>query len=63
MISKENLDKRICDCEEEAENIQTYRNFIRESEESFSIAPAPIDGMEEEELKQYFYYMAYLWEK
>lgn len=62
MILKENLDKRICDCEE-VENTQTYRDFIREAEEQFNIAPSPIDEMEEDELQNYFEHMDYLWEK
>ena len=28
MIRKENLDKRICDCEPGATNTETYREFI-----------------------------------
>ena len=34
---KENLDKRICDCEEGAENTETYREFIVVSENEFGI--------------------------
>jgi len=60
---KENLDKRICDCEDGQTNTQTYRDYIRASEEEFGIAPAPIDGMEEEELQQYLNFMDELWNK
>lgn len=63
MIKKEDLDKRICDCKEGAENTQTYRDFIRESEEEFNIYPAPIDNMTDEELNDYLESMDYLWEK
>lgn len=63
MFSKDNLDKRICDCEESAENTQTYREFIRESENEFEIEPSDIDLMDEDELVNYFNFMCELWDK
>lgn len=59
---KDNLDSRICDCEN-VENTQTYREFIRESEEEFFIEPNNLDSMNEEELLEYFKFLDYLWEK
>ncbi|MBE6044790.1 MAG: hypothetical protein E7216_11250 [Clostridium thermopalmarium] len=63
MISKENLDKRICDVEKNADNTQTYREFIRESERMFELSPAPLDLYNDEELEEYLEELNYLWEK
>jgi hypothetical protein len=63
MINIESLDKRICDVEQTSSNTQTYRDFIRESEKMFGIEPAPIDRMDNDELKEYFDFLDYLWEK
>lgn len=62
MISKSDLDKRICDCEE-CNNTETYREFITSSEEEMGIDPADIDNMTDEELNKYFEFIDYLWEK
>ena len=37
MLLKENLDKRICDVEQGFTNTQTYREFIRQSEQEFGM--------------------------
>lgn len=50
---KENLDKRICDCEEGAENTQTYREYIREVEHDCELTQEPIDDYTEEQLVEY----------
>lgn len=63
MFSKANLNKRICDCEESSENTQTYREFIRDSENEFEIEPSDIDLMDEDELINYFNFMCELWDK
>lgn len=63
MISKENLDERMCDVVEGAENNQTYREFIRESEKEFNIFAAPMDNMTDKELKDYLDFLDYLWDK
>lgn len=60
---KENLDKRICDCVEGVTNTQTYREFIRESEEEFEIEASNLDAMSEEELEGYLNLMDELWSK
>lgn len=57
---KENLDNRICDVEGVA-NTQTYREFIRESEEEFCIANADLENMSEEDLKSYICFLDELW--
>ncbi|AHZ09487.1 hypothetical protein FP74_gp050 [Bacillus phage CAM003] len=63
MITHEMLDKRICDVEEVADNPQTYREFIRESEEEFCMASAPLEDMTVDALTDYFEFIDYLWEK
>lgn len=63
IIKKSNLDKRICDCEDRKTNKQTYRDYIRESEEEFCIASAPIDRMDDEEFQQYLKFIDELWSK
>lgn len=60
---RENLDKRICDCVLEANNEQTYREFIRESEKEFEIAPKDLESMSEKELMKYLDFLDYLWTK
>ena len=60
---KDVLDERICDIEEDSDNIQTYREFIRESEGIFEIMNSDIDLMEEDELRNYLDYMDELWNK
>lgn len=59
---KENLDKRICDCEN-ATNTQTYREFIMESELEFEIEHSNLDLMSEKELENYLHFMDELWNK
>ena len=63
MLLKENLDKRICDCEPGADNTLTYREFIRVSEEELEMEKANLDSMPEEELKDYLNFIDYLYEK
>lgn len=63
MKLKENLDKRICDCEPLANNTMTYREFIRNSEKEFEIEKANLDLMNEKELKDYLEFIDYLYEK
>lgn len=62
MISQENLDKRICDCEE-VQNTQTYREFIRESEKEFELEEQNLDKISDKNLNAYFEFLCYLWEK
>lgn len=63
MSLKENLDKRICDCESDADNTLTYRQFIRTAEEEFDMGKTNLDSMNEEELKKYLDFIDYLYEK
>ncbi|MCP3278110.1 hypothetical protein NAV10_12745 [Clostridioides difficile] len=52
-MRKEDLDKRICDVELEADNIQTYREFIVEAEKEIGTGSADLDNMTDEELTVY----------
>ena len=63
MLLKENLDKRICDVEQGFTNTQTYREFIRQSEQEFGMKEAPIDKMTDEALNEYIEFLDYLWDK
>lgn len=53
MISKNDLDKRICDLEGSS-NEQTYREYIRETEEEFGIGEMDIEELTQTEFKDYF---------
>ena len=53
MNIKENLDKRICDCEQGAENTQTYREFIAEIEQELGLRYSDVDNMIEEEVREH----------
>lgn len=63
MKLKECLDKRICDVEVNANNTQTFREFIQEFENEFGIRAANLDMMSEEELQNYLNFMDELWYK
>ncbi|HBG1028881.1 TPA: hypothetical protein KPG21_003732 [Clostridioides difficile] len=52
-MKKEDLDKKICDVEIEADNTQTYREFIVEAEEEIGTGSADLDNMTDEELTVY----------
>ncbi|MCC0650738.1 hypothetical protein [Clostridioides sp. ZZV15-6598] len=52
-MRKEDLDKRICDIELEADNTQTYREFIVEAEKGIETGSADLDNMTDEELTVY----------
>lgn len=60
--TKNILDKRICDVEG-VENTQTYREFIRESEEEFELEKMDLDNMSDENLTEYINFLDYLWSK
>ena len=49
MNSEIELDKRICDVEEDSENEQTFREYIRESEETFELDKQDIDKMDKKD--------------
>jgi hypothetical protein len=63
MIRKDELDKRICDIEEGTTNTQTYREFIKQSENEFGMEPQNLDSMSQEELNKYLNFLDYLWTK
>lgn len=62
MITKKDLDKRICDVEP-CENTETYREFIRATEREFYICRADIDNMSDKDLNSYIEYLDNLWWK
>jgi hypothetical protein len=62
VLTKEKLDKRICDVEGVA-NEETYREFIRNSEDAFEMEHMDIDSLDEEELNKYLEFLDYLWTK
>lgn len=62
MISKENLDKRICDCED-CNNTETYREFITGAESYLEIEPVNIDIKTDDGLEEYLDFLDYLLSK
>lgn len=62
-ITKEQLDNCICDVEEHADNTQTFREFIRESEKEFGMAWVELESLSEKELNDYIGFLDYLWTK
>ena len=58
-ITNKDLDKRICDVTG-GTSTQTYREFIRESEEGFNMASEPIDRYPDDELNMYLTELNYL---
>lgn len=62
-MTKNDLDKRIYDVEPTAKNADTYREFIRKSENEFGIAHVPIDEFEDDELQEYLDWLDELWDK
>jgi hypothetical protein len=57
------LDKRICDVETKAENTQTYREFIRETEREFGLVEKDLDSISDIELDVYIEIIGQLWDK
>ena len=48
---------------EGANNLETPRQFIRNSEKEFCMSPVDIDRMDVEELNEYIEFLDYLWTK
>ncbi|WP_026572894.1 hypothetical protein [Bacillus sp. UNC438CL73TsuS30] len=63
MLATKNLDRRICDIESESQNTQTYREFIKQSEDEFGLRPRNLDHMSNEQLTQYLDFLDFLWGK
>lgn len=59
---KEILEERICDIEG-GSNTQTYREFIRESEEMYGFEHRDLESMTDEELNKWVEFLDYLWTK
>jgi hypothetical protein len=62
-LTKEMLDKRICDVEEQASNPDTYRQFIRNSEVEFGLHKKDLDSMSNKDLDGYLNFLDHLWDK
>ena len=60
--TKSILDKRIRDVER-GENTQTYREYIRDSEEEFGLEKMDLDNMLDKNLTEYIDFLDYLWTK
>lgn len=52
MNIKNNLDNRICDCEPDAENTETYRGYIINTFKTLGMEEPNLDNYTNEELKQ-----------
>lgn len=68
LLVSENLDMKINEFSmingiENVENEQTWREFIRESEEEFGMKPEMIDAMTESDLLSYIDFLDELWMK
>lgn len=61
-LTKELLDKRICDVEE-ASNTETYREFIHNSERYFGLLKTEVDEVLDVDLNRYFNFLCNLWDK
>lgn len=55
------LDKRICDVEENADNTETYREFINDSCDYFGIVKPILNTSEE--VKDWIDFLDNLWDK
>jgi hypothetical protein len=62
VLTKEHLDKRICDVEGSA-NEETFREFIQNTEKEFDLIPKDLDDMRDEHLNEYLDFLDYLWTK
>lgn len=60
---KSQLDQRICDCEEDATNTQTFREFIVLAESDIYGIHSDLDAMSDDELNEYLDDLDYLMEK
>lgn len=63
MITRDTLNRRICDVEKEATNTQTYKEFIRESEKEFGLQHESIELYTSVELQGYLRFLNELWDK
>ena len=52
-ITKDMLDKKICEFEECSSDTLTYRDWIREHEDFYELGNKDLDSMTDEELKNY----------
>jgi hypothetical protein len=59
MITRDTLNRRICDVEKEATNTQTYKEFIKE----FGLQHESIELYTSVELQGYLRFLNELWDK
>lgn len=62
-LTKELLDKRICDVKEGLNNTETYREFIRNSEKYLGLPKTELDEVLDVDLNKYFNFLCKLWLK
>lgn len=62
MIRVVDLDKRICDMKD-CENTQTWREYIRETEEEFELYPMNLNDIRDWALEEYIDFLDELWDK
>ncbi len=63
MISKDTIDKRICDVEAGSLNTETYREFITYAERDIGVEPSNVDTMTDEQLVEHIEFLDYLLDK
>lgn len=62
-LTKDLLDKRICDVEADASNTETYREFIHNSEKEFGLPETELDIALDSDIDKYFKFLSGLWDK
>lgn len=62
-ITKEMLNKRICDVEKGVTNTQTFKEFIRESEVYFGLKKFDLNITNDQDINVYIDFIDYLWTK
>jgi hypothetical protein len=62
-VTHKDLDTPINQLVEEADNPETFREFIRSTEKEFELPEADVDSMTEDQLNNYLDDLDYFWEK
>lgn len=63
MITKADLDTRICDFYGQGDNEETFREYIRSSEDYFGMHEENLDDIFDEDLQEYIDFLDELWGK
>ena len=58
-----NLDKRICDIEDNADNPETYREFIEDAEKYLHVEKRSLNKITDAQLTEYIDFLDFLIEK